>query len=188
MLTVKGLELSEVLMVMVRWGDKWLAGEAGPPVLHRHRWADRGCPRALILPLPRRLRMHRLVTPGTILRRHRRLVTRKWTYPHGTGRPPVSAEIAALIERLATAPEHASLPVSAVANDLAPLLQRTQRSWRSRSAAASGSTSVLAVPIADSAPARYFSLPGARITVNSSRCNARSSDPSRTGAWCQAEI
>ena len=27
-LTVKGLELFEVLMVMVRWGDKWLAGEA----------------------------------------------------------------------------------------------------------------------------------------------------------------
>ena len=40
--------------------------------------------------------------PGTVLRWHRRLVTRKWTYPHRTGRPPVSAEIAALIERLAT--------------------------------------------------------------------------------------
>jgi DNA-binding HxlR family transcriptional regulator len=35
-LTAKGLELFEVLMVMVRWGDKWLAGEAGPPVLYRH--------------------------------------------------------------------------------------------------------------------------------------------------------
>ncbi len=45
--------------------------------------------------------MHRLVTPGTVLRWHRRLVTRKRAYPHGTGRPPVSAEIAALIERLA---------------------------------------------------------------------------------------
>lgn len=28
-------------------------------------------------------------------------MTRKWTYPNQTGRPPVSAEIAALIERLA---------------------------------------------------------------------------------------
>jgi len=30
------------------------------------------------------------------------LATRKWTYPNRSGRPPVSAEIAALIERLAT--------------------------------------------------------------------------------------
>src|SRR5580704_8979431 len=35
-LTEKGLELFQVLMVMVAWGDKWLAGEAGPPVLYRH--------------------------------------------------------------------------------------------------------------------------------------------------------
>jgi putative transposase len=39
--------------------------------------------------------------PGTVLRWHRRLVARKWTYPHRTGWPPVSAEVAALIERLA---------------------------------------------------------------------------------------
>ena len=31
-----GTELFDVLMVMVGWGDKWLAGGAGPPVLYRH--------------------------------------------------------------------------------------------------------------------------------------------------------
>ena len=40
--------------------------------------------------------------PGTVLRWHRRLITRKWTYPDRTGRPPVGAEMAALIKRLAT--------------------------------------------------------------------------------------
>jgi DNA-binding HxlR family transcriptional regulator len=33
-LTAKGLELFEILMVMVAWGDKWLAGAAGPPALY----------------------------------------------------------------------------------------------------------------------------------------------------------
>jgi len=35
-LTEKGVDLVDLLMVMTRWGDKWLAGEAGPPVLYRH--------------------------------------------------------------------------------------------------------------------------------------------------------
>ncbi|HEY3036747.1 MAG TPA: integrase core domain-containing protein, partial [Streptosporangiaceae bacterium] len=65
-------------------------------------WADRAVLAALIRHLPRRLRAHRLVTPGTVLRWHRRLARNKWAYPNRTGRPPVSIEIAALIERLAT--------------------------------------------------------------------------------------
>jgi len=64
-------------------------------------WADRAVLAALTRPLPAWLPAHRLATPGTILRWHRRLATRKWTYPHRTGRPPVSTEITALIERLA---------------------------------------------------------------------------------------
>jgi DNA-binding HxlR family transcriptional regulator len=35
-LTEKGAELVDVLMVMAGWGDKWLAGRAGPPVLYHH--------------------------------------------------------------------------------------------------------------------------------------------------------
>ncbi|MFD1933612.1 MULTISPECIES: winged helix-turn-helix transcriptional regulator [Nonomuraea] len=35
-LTTKGMELCDLLLVMVRWGDRWTAGEAGPPVLYRH--------------------------------------------------------------------------------------------------------------------------------------------------------
>jgi DNA-binding HxlR family transcriptional regulator len=36
-LTQKGRELVDVLLAMVAWGDRWTAGEAGPPLLLRHR-------------------------------------------------------------------------------------------------------------------------------------------------------
>jgi transposase InsO family protein len=42
-----------------------------------------------------------LVTPTTLLRWHRRLVARRWTYATRGGRPPVSGEIRELVLRLA---------------------------------------------------------------------------------------
>jgi transposase InsO family protein len=65
-------------------------------------WADRAVFAALVRLLPKAPRLHRLVTPGTVLRWHRRLVATKWTYPHRAGRPPVDEAIARLIERMAT--------------------------------------------------------------------------------------
>ena len=67
----------------------------------RLNWADRALFAALIRRLPALLRGHRLVTPATVLRWHRRLVTKKWTYTNRSGRPPVDPAITALIERMA---------------------------------------------------------------------------------------
>ena len=65
-------------------------------------WADRALFAALIRRLPAALRGHRLVTPATVLRWHRRLVTKKWTYPNR--RPadhPSDTTIARLVVRMA---------------------------------------------------------------------------------------
>jgi putative transposase len=64
-------------------------------------WADRAIFAALSRRPHRTLRCHRLVTPNTILRWHRRLVRRKWTYPNRTGRPPINDVLAALVIRMA---------------------------------------------------------------------------------------
>jgi transposase InsO family protein len=64
-------------------------------------WADRAVLAALIKLLPRALTAHRLVTPATVLRWHRRLVARHWTYPHRPGRPPADPAVVALVEQMA---------------------------------------------------------------------------------------
>ncbi len=93
-------------------------------------WADRAVMAALVRLLSGRLRAYRLVTPGTVLRWHCRLVTRKWTYPQRTGRPPVSAEIAALIDRLAT--ESHGWNRGSVRSDVSIKMTPRHRDWSQR--------------------------------------------------------
>ena len=64
-------------------------------------WADRAVIAALARLMPRHLRLHRIVTPGTLLAGHRRLVKNKWTYSNAAGRPPVPEEVRELVRRLA---------------------------------------------------------------------------------------
>jgi putative transposase len=66
--------------------------------------ADRLIMAAFVRHLPRPLREFRLVSPGTLLRWHRELLARTWTYPHQpapVGRPPTRAAIRSLVLRFA---------------------------------------------------------------------------------------
>ena len=67
------------------------------------RWIDRAVIAALVGLLPTRRRLALLITPATILRWHRQLVTNHWTMPHARpGRPAIPAGVRRLVLRLAT--------------------------------------------------------------------------------------
>ena len=64
-------------------------------------WTDRLFLAAASRLLPRARWRSFIVTPATLLRWHRRLVAKRWTYAHPVGRPPMRREIRALVIRLA---------------------------------------------------------------------------------------
>jgi hypothetical protein len=112
--------------------------------------ADRMLLAALSRVLPRELRPLFLVTPATLLRWHRRLVARRWTYAHRSpGRPALEPQLRELIVRLARENQHwgyrrivgelqqLGLDVSAttvrkvlLAADVPPAPERQASTWR----------------------------------------------------------
>src|SRR6478735_8088024 len=55
----------------------------------RMSWTDRAALAALARIMPKGMRTLRIVTPGTLLRWHRRLVGAGWRQPRAPGRPPL---------------------------------------------------------------------------------------------------
>lgn len=64
-------------------------------------WTDRLFLAAASRLLPRAHWRSFIITPGTLLRWHRRLVARRWTYARRAGRPPIRREIRQLVVRFA---------------------------------------------------------------------------------------
>jgi transposase InsO family protein len=90
----------EIEIVLLRHQLRVLERQVARPTLTP---ADRVLLAAFSRVLPRRAwKTSLFVTPATLLRWHRELVARSWTYPHRRpGRPPTRAEVRALVVRLA---------------------------------------------------------------------------------------
>ena len=90
----------EIEILLLRHQLRVLERQLARPQLTQ---ADRALLAAFGRVLPRRVwKSSLLVTPATLLRWHRELVARRWTYPHRrSGRPATAAEIRELVVRLA---------------------------------------------------------------------------------------
>jgi len=97
-LRFRSQEFKELEIVVLRHELAVLRRQTGRPEL---KPADRVFLAAASRLLPRSSWRSFVVTPTTLLRWHRRLVAKRWTYPGRVGRPPIGAEIRELVLRLA---------------------------------------------------------------------------------------
>jgi hypothetical protein len=91
-------EVKELESVELRHELAVLRRQVGRPAF---RSADRWFLTAAARMWPRATWSSFLVTPTTLLRWHRRLVAKRWTYARPPGRPPIDRQIRMLIIRLA---------------------------------------------------------------------------------------
>src|SRR5207247_1083176 len=91
-------DFKELEIVVLRHERSVLRRQTRRPQL---TMADRVLLAAASRLLPRSSWRSFLVTPATLLRWHRRLVARRWTYGGRGGRPPIGDEIRELVLRLA---------------------------------------------------------------------------------------
>jgi putative transposase len=85
----------------------------------RLSWADRAVFATLVRLLSPAGRLHRIVTPGTVLRWHRDLVRQRWTQPRRTGGRSTTPELHRLVLRLAA--ENSSWGYRRIQDELAGL-------------------------------------------------------------------
>jgi putative transposase len=97
-LALRSEDAKEVEIVVLRHQLHVLNRQVKRPDLKPH---DRALLAAVSRVLPRKLWAALFVRPETVLRWHRALVARRWTYPRGQGRPPTQAKLRRLVVRLA---------------------------------------------------------------------------------------
>jgi transposase InsO family protein len=98
-LRMRSERAKEIEILVLRHQLQVLERQVGRPQL---RAVDRVLLAALSRALPRSAWSAFFVTPATLLRWHRELVARRWTYPHRRpGRPSTAVEVRELVVRLA---------------------------------------------------------------------------------------